>query len=280
MASEELGTEYLCDILYADRERLSSYLAQIDPNGIITGYKTSTTDASGVATSFKGSAAVASASATGTLSNQELAERTFDPAAALPIEVMNRLDEANFINKNVVNAPVGSLTLVKGSISLRDFSQFNSFWPILKKVMPIKLFASYIPKLDHGATITTNDIETSIKTLLETTPYPIQMTLKGTQGEFWSTLGDDNFIISTIDLFLKHTKDLPGEWFVLGVVDGHPDESSQDDKSDEDNEGDFLEKLHNGLAMFRSLFGRPDRCYGISPLIIFRKVKKVASYPS
>lgn len=97
MASEELGTEFLCDILYTDRERLSSYLAQIDPNGVITGYKTSSTDSSSMASMVKGNAAVAAASLTGNFGNQDFAERTFDPAAALPIEVLNRLDEGGYI---------------------------------------------------------------------------------------------------------------------------------------------------------------------------------------
>lgn len=271
MASEVLDTEFLCDILYTDRERLSSYLAQIDPNGVITGYKTSTTDSSSMASMIKGNAAVASASVTGNFGNQDFAERTFDPAGALPIEVMNRLDEANFIRTTTENASIGNLVLVNGSISLRDFSQFISFWPIIKKVVPWEVFAAGIPMPNVDASVLGEDLEMCAKALLDSMSHPVQMTIKGSQGGFWSTLSDSSFTVSTVDLFLKHKKSLPGEWFVLGILDGKPLDDEQVEVDVEDN---MLDKMHDGIATFRSLFGRPKNYYGISPLVIFRKVQK------
>ncbi|OAG75967.1 hypothetical protein Amal_01737 [Acetobacter malorum] len=272
MASEVLDTEFLCDILYTDRERLSSYLAQIDPNGVITGYKTSTTDSSSMASMVKGSAAVASASITGNFGNQDFAERTFDPAGALPIEVMNRLDEAKFIHRSAKDASIGSLVLVNGSISLRDFSQFIYFWPIIRKAVPWEELAAEIPIPGTGASVDGSDLETSAKALLDSMPHPAQMTIKGSQGGFWSTLSDSSFTVSAVDLFLKHKKSLSGEWFVLGILDGKPLDEEQEEVDSEDN---MLDKMHDGIATFRSLFGRPKNCYGISPLVIFRKAQKV-----
>ncbi|MCP1242889.1 hypothetical protein GOB86_09295 [Acetobacter lambici] len=275
MAQEAQPTESLYDILYADRARLSSYLAQIDPNGVITGYKTSTTDGSSVGSELGGGVpTVASAKARYSIENKDLAERTFDPAAALPIEVMNRLDENGYIHRDLKNVPIGGLLLVKGRFALRDFSQFPAFWPLMKKILPFKDLATNANNQFSKKTISVNDIESLFKSLLEDIPQPVQLTFETSKEYLWSTLAEEGFATSPIDIFLKHKGIIPGEWYILAIVDGHPiSTENADDASIPDSFGESLGIPFHQLAQdMRSLFGRPDNNYGVSPLVIFRQV--------
>ena len=214
MAREEQPTESLYDILYADRGRLSSYLAQIDPNGVITGYKTSSTDGSSVGSELGGNVTVAAAKIKHSLSNQDLAERTFDPAAALPVEVMNRLDEQGYIHRDLEAVAVGGLVLVKGRLMLRDFSQFPACWPIIKKALPLQDMAktANISFAGGGKSISNADVEGFIKSLIDNIPQPVQMTFQSSYEYLWSTWSEDGFVVSPVGIFLKHKSIIPGEW--------------------------------------------------------------------
>ena len=274
MAREEQPTESLYDILYADRGRLSSYLAQIDPNGVITGYKTSSTDGSSVGSELGGNVTVAAAKIKHSLSNQDLAERTFDPAAALPVEVMNRLDEQGYIHRDLEAVAVGGLVLVKGRLMLRDFSQFPACWPIIKKALPLQDMAktANISFAGGGKSISNADVEGFIKSLIDNIPQPVQMTFQSSYEYLWSTLSEDGFVVSPVDIFLKHKSIIPGEWYILGVLDAHPNVDG-DEAVPASFGGGMNDPFHTMAQEIRSLFGRPADNYGISPLIIFRKIQ-------
>lgn len=272
MAREVQPTASLYDILYADRGRLSSYLAQIDPNGVITGYKTSTTDGSSVGSELGGNAAVASAKVRHNLENKELAERTFDPAAALPVEVINRLDEYGYIHRDLATAAVGGLVLVKGRLMLRDFSHFPASWPLVRKALPLKnIAADANASIQGNSKVTVSEVESFIKYLIDNIPQPIQMTFESFGSFLWSTLSQDGFIVSPIDIFLKHKTIVPGEWYVLGIIDAHPDHAGESEATPSLG-GGVTDPFHTMAQDIRAIFGRPESNYGISPLVIFRQV--------
>lgn len=175
------------------------------------------------------------------------------------------------IYKEPTKAPLGSLVIAKGSMALRDYSQFITMWPIFKKALNWKQITQDASAQLGGIKLTVSDIEGIIKSSFENLPQPIHLKLVGEKARFWTTLHEKNFVVSPVDLFLKHQSTVPGEWMVLGVLDA--DLAPEKDLSFSDD----TEGLHVMLSHFRQMFGRPKGFYGISPLVIFRKVRKTSS---
>ncbi|ESX41121.1 hypothetical protein X762_30280 [Mesorhizobium sp. LSHC426A00] len=121
-------------------------------------------------------------------------------------------------------------------------------------------------------------------------PHAVQAKLLTTDCNLWCTLNEDGLVVSSSDLFLKHGVRVPGEWHMLGVLDAMPSA-----KGDEDPNQVFAEAqsaipgegfgsiftivtqgmggLIDGIVPFtRLLLGRRDSEYGITPLLIFRKI--------
>lgn len=275
MAPESQSTESLFDILYADRERLTLYLSQIDPNGVITGFKTSSVDGSSMASDIKGSVGIGSFAYNGKTNNQDSQERSYDPAAALPIQVLNGLDEKNFIHRDITKTPIGSLILSSGSLSLFDTSFALTLWPFIQKKMDFRAMAQGANDASkgHGEKITVKDMTEIVKSIIEKIPQPIHMILSN-KDKIWGTLTDSGFMSPPNDLFLKHKNIIPGEWYVLGILDTLNETSEVDADGLQTFAGGLLRGVQDLFGHMISMFGRPDDAYGITPLIIFREVAR------
>jgi hypothetical protein len=89
-------------------------------------------------------------------------------------------------------------------------------------------------------------------------------------------LDPDYLIGGATDLNLKHGLRVTGEWHVLGIVDCEP--GSGDVTSEEIGRlcggGDnvFSDSVVNLWHEFREVLGRPDDCWGLTPLVIMREV--------
>lgn len=275
MAPESQSTESLFDILYTDRERLTLYLSQIDPNGVLTGFKTSSVDGSSISSDVKGNIGVAGFAYNGKTNNQDSLERSYDPAAALPIQVLNGLDEKNFIHRDINKTPIGSLILNSGYLSLFDTSFALTLWPFLQKKIDFRAMAQSANNGSngHGKKITVEDITEIVKAIIEKIPQPIHMILSN-EHKIWGTLSDSGFMSPPNDLFLKHKNIIPGKWYVLGILDTLNERSEFDASGLQTFGGQLLRGVQDLFGHMISMFGRPDDAYGITPLIIFREVAR------
>jgi hypothetical protein len=82
-------------------------------------------------------------------------------------------------------------------------------------------------------------------------------------------------------MFLKHGTTIAGEWAVMGVLDALPDLDSSGDVTESGIagaigtgalEGPFGQMMRTLIPIMRPMLGRPFKAYGITPLLIFRKV--------
>ena len=66
---------------------------------------------------------------------------------------------------------------------------------------------------------------------------------------------------------------------MLGILDAHPD-NSEDDESGLLDFGDGAEMAVKMMGIIapvaKNLLGRPPRCYGVTPLLVFREVTGLA----
>lgn len=276
---QSIGPVY--DLLYVDSRRLSAYLAQIDPsgNGSLTGIKatSATSDKSATAGKIGIPGTGAEMSREGMAS--EGIERQFDPIWIVPITTMDRLDELGFINRTL-EVPVGSLALVTGFLRLIDIRMLKEMWPAIGKMLSAKASSSN-NRHDRRATGqgTANAVPPEFSGMFDLVrhlPHALELhmaTLTG--GMAWTTLSQDCLLSNPDDMALKYGSAIDGEWHMLAVVDAQPGSSQVADQ--------IWAELPTGvvpaacaqlLSVIRQNFGRPHDAYGVTPLLIFRSLRR------
>lgn len=271
MGQDSQNTEYLYDFIYVDTDRLSSLACQLFPNGKITSYKETISkseqltesDNSGVGGKFN--AGIASITATkgndrkNTETSSKNGEMLFDTEWALPLMVIDKLDEIGFLGKEINNANYGQLFISKGSIQISDLAIIKDFWPVLGKVFGLG---------QKGKTKT--DLNNKqIVDILCALPHTLQFSMTTNQNEIlWSTLPHKNMVINPLDFSLKHGNTISGEWVCLGMLDAKPYDDAQ--TNEDATPQSLLEMQSTFMSLLKPILGRKDGDYGVSPILIFR----------
>lgn len=111
-------------------------------------------------------------------------------------------------------------------------------------------------------------------------PHSVQGFVRGAHN-VWFTLTEEFMAATAGDLVLRAGRVLPGEWHVLGILDGRPDTTAIEGVAtmgDDNNAPPGIAEsvLGNVVGrfgpLFRYMLGRPANSYGVTPLLIFRKV--------
>lgn len=286
MEPESQNTEYLYDVFYADKERLVSYLGQIDPNGVITNFEITTTIGNNETAKGGVNVGVAKGEISSGSSNSDGTKRTFDPAAMLPISVLNALDQKGFIGRNISQSALGSLVLSAGYLRIKDMRQSAVMWPIIEKAIPDNLLN---PVVDPSLTQEEKKriraahpgkalIKKVMGDLINNISMPIQMEMLTNRGQLWSTIKPDGVFSSIDDIPLKYGSVVNGVWYMLSTIDCFPGAGNKKivenawPQSEEDISSMFSNTVHSVLSDIKNLFGRPEDFFGVTPLIIFRKI--------
>lgn len=87
----------------------------------------------------------------------------------------------------------------------------------------------------------------------------------------------DSLIGGSSDLTLKQGVKIAGEWHVVGILDCLPGEPNTDERQIGRICGGGDNIFSSGaIALWRELglvFGRPDDCFSVTPIMIMREVK-------
>ncbi|WP_176317730.1 DUF6414 family protein [Burkholderia vietnamiensis] len=276
------------DFLYADTYRLKSWLAQLLDDGVPTGHRrTSQTGESdnsevsgNVDVTAKASALIAKAEVKGAVtgklgtleSSLSSVERSFDASWSLPLNVLDRLDEAGLITRDISTAKIGSVVLITGTPQLHDIKLLQDVWK------PAIGFMTSQEKITHRnkSEITSKKMMLqSIGEVLQVMPPTPQITMADVSGRLvWGCLNDDHMVISASSLALTHGTSVKGTWHVLAVLDATPDEDI-DDPHEFDSVmaySQLMASTADVLGSIRDLMGRPSQAYGITPVVIFRSI--------
>lgn len=279
MGQESQSTDSLFDIFYADRDRLLSYLAQIDPNGTITSIKTTLSDSESKRSNGELDVKLVKGSISSTEKKSDGMEKTFDPAMVLPFTIMDVLQERGFIGKDITHSGLGSLVLFSGSMRIKELSHSPLMWPIVEKNLPFEAFApnlNGLTKAQKSAIMKTSLSLTEVKKMLESffrgITHPIQVEVKNTAHKVWGTFNEKSLCASISDFGFKFSSIIPGTWHMLCILDCQPGDVNQEEKDlwAEDS-GSLSDGLSNAVSAFKNMFGRPENAYGVTPLIVFRK---------
>jgi len=268
--------EYLSDYAYIDSVRLSHYYGQLSKHGVVTQSKRMSKTLGKDFGNFKVKVAVAEGGGHHETASEESIENQVDPSFSRPQETLDALYEAGYIGETISDARIGSLVLAKGHLSIFDIRMMKEMWPHIAETQATTETAHIAnPAQRKNAHAAKKKEHESNAKIIAQVPHSVQGTFVTDDGDAWFTLQPEYMRINPEDIVFKHGCDLGGEWHVLGIVDALPDHlSPTSDVATRVNSG-VEEGLRVMLTMLRYILGRPPHRYGITPIMIFRTMKKL-----
>ncbi|HDS8977637.1 TPA: hypothetical protein QHR34_002847 [Raoultella ornithinolytica] len=279
MEQEQQSTDSLYDFLYVDNQRASSLLAQMHGPGVVTSIKhvTAEIDKSLSDAGFDLKILKSKIGVEETINQTQ--EKSFDASWTLPINLLDKLDENDLIRTELNGERLGSTVLCKGKMRIFDISVFQKSVPFIAKMMEMEQ-----PKLPPKAKKTNFNVDEQfiapgvtfgmMKEVLNIVPNTLQVDFINEAAQtIWMTINRDYLTINPDDMVLKYGSSLPGEWYVIGFIDALPEaeEDMMDTFTFEPNA--MKDGITGMLSGIRDLAGRSSNSYGMTPLVIFRKIQ-------
>jgi hypothetical protein len=187
------------------------------------------------------------------------------------------LFEAGYIGSELEGARIGNLVLIKGGVSIFDLRLLKSMWQFMGDLLSQQEAAGIVNVKERQRIQASKKKELdSIAQIVSTLPHSIQGTFLTEDHEAWFTLEPIHMRINPEDIVFKHGCDLEGEWHMLGIVDALPDDGTLNIDAFTRVSTQVEAGLRVMLLGLRTALGRPSQRYGITPIIIFRTMKKAA----
>ncbi len=274
------GPDGLFDFLYADHERVASFLAQLHRSGTPT--ETEEAATKGKRGTKKGGIKL------GLVEGETEAERdwgrevrlTYDPLWSNSQNLIEHIQEAQ-ASRDAALPALGQLRIFSGSLLAYDLSSLTS---IMNSDAMEDFIAAGI-KDDPGAADRSSKFRSAekkknasvIREFLKGLPLGIGFVLVTESCHFWFSVKRDYLSLYDLDIPLKFPAHISGQWNVLGVVDALANDHVEGLNS-------VLSRNIDGLipAMVlhmmqltgatAAMFGRPLQAFGLSPLVVFRRV--------
>ncbi|MHB5767173.1 DUF6414 family protein [Klebsiella pneumoniae] len=277
MEQEQQKIDSLYDFLYVDRVRASSLTAQLYGPGVATAIKmiTSDIDKSTKGVGFDIKVLKANTSVEEAINHTQ--EKQFDATWSLPINLLDQLNQAGMIRNGLNGEQLGNTVAVQGNMRIFDISMLQKSIPFM-----IKLYGNQQQKSPQKNQKKTNDpdnIEVApgitlgmVSELLNIVPNTLQVDFIDKNGNtIWMTINREYLTINPDDMFLKYGGRIPGDWFVVGLIDALP-EVHQNNHPLHFPVHPVKDGIAQMLNAIKALAGRGEDSYGITPLVIFRKM--------
>lgn len=189
--------------------------------------------------------------------NQENLSRTIDPGDMKALELLESLD---LKPKNYISNKVNSdLMLMNGPIKIRNFKAMKS------------MMGSIFDAFDNDVNMSTQD-QNGVD-LLGNMMNKIQMGIEfemifNNHGNAIGVLKEEFMDIDANDLMRIYGSKLPGEWFILGIVD-----KINSQKKNQNNNNDFRTATENYMNEIKDgLFNNKEIDFSIIPILIYKIV--------
>lgn len=275
MEQESPTIDSLYDFLYVDKERASSLLTQLYAPGVVTSVKRVSSESEKTTNSGGFDLKLAKGNASIDEAISQTQERLFDASWALPINLLDKLSEADLIKTGISAERLGNTVLIKGKIRFFDISFFQKSLPFIGKMV-----MNEIPKGQRNK-LKLEDLPVSdgltfgmVDNLFDVIPNTLQVDFVDDHGNnIWMTISKEYLTINPDDMVLKYGGVIPGEWFVIGLVDALPDYQNQYDLSYQQfPDHPLKDGFKDMLKAIREMAGRSESSYGMTPLVVFRKI--------
>jgi hypothetical protein len=258
------GSAEVYDFLYVDRTRISALYAQLFPQGLLTGLKTTAqqtfSDEGGVGSDIK----ILKVENKTTEGGSEGIERMFDTSWSIPLEVLARLTSLSLVRESLRGSGLGSIILADCHLRVIDFASMDNLWePALKILFAVgQQPQQIIPEASIPA----------ITEVMKAMPHSVHAHFLANDGFLWSSLQPASLTIPTSDLTLKYGGTVSGQWKVLYILDAWPDTGEPPDIG-EWSGGPMIDGILTAMHGLRAMMGRPPGWVGVTPLMIYRSIR-------
>ncbi len=276
ITDQELPSEeYLCDYVYIDNIKLSHYYSQLSQHGLVITSKKISKESGKQGSTGQVKLPILSGGMAAETATEQSIELNVDSAFSRPQETLDALFAAGYIQEGISNSRIGSLILEKGAISLFDIRILKDIWIDMTDMVAASSTADIqnIKERQRLSALKKKEFG-QIATIISKMPHSLQGTLSANGDAAWFTLKPECMLVNAEDLTFKHGSDLKGEWHVLGILDALPDHCIDPAQMTLFTPGPIEGAMRSMLDGLRAMLGRPSDRYGITPVMIFRTIKK------
>lgn len=274
----------ILDFLYADHERVASFLAQlIGGDGVLTevsaGASRSKTDKTEGKASLKAFDIGVDGIKNSAVALQRDTRLVYDPLWNNSIKLINTVS-SNLIDRQQSPIEIGQLRLILGTLRVFDLSY-------LPKLMEAESMPHFIAAGSKNEDLDEEDLNRSdedryreakaIQAYYASLPFGIQFLLSDTKNCFWFSIKRQFLSLYDLDIPLKFPSKISGDWKAIGIIDAVPDDGSIEDIEElPENEKIHIPPYMLKMSMLpentNEQFGRQEASYGFSPLMIYREL--------
>ncbi|URO01240.1 hypothetical protein NB069_10350 [Leclercia adecarboxylata] len=274
MAQDSQSIDSLFDYFYYDKERVSALTAQLYPSGVLNSVKQTSSESENGLNELKAGIPLLGGRSSASEAYSRTQERTFDSSWSMPLNLLNKLSETGIVKTSLNDAKLGDLVLIKGMMKIFDAQMVHLCMPIVKK---IKLNEIKKERNAQAKALLKNEIANldNAEELVKILPPTTHIDFADSCGnQSWMSVEPSNLTTTLSDVSLKYGPFIPGEWYILCIVDAYADDLKLDnpDAPYPTATNELKQGMQGMLNMMRSIMGRPFGSFGITPLIIFRGV--------
>lgn len=272
------------DFLYSDAQRIGSLLAQFEPGLLLGRVQEDEGERGKVERAHRAGSVdlqlIGAEKGTEVESGVRKTVRiakSFDPYWANARALLDYLSEHDLIKTGIPYARLGEIVLCKGRAWILDSTDVHQLYGKegfrSAAQNNLALRAPQIPNFSWDQV----DIDYEV---VANMAGQVQFQIRdGFIYDVWATLRPEGLVTPATELAAKHGPILEGEWQLLGVKDANPDSEDQKAKL---ARVEALNKAIEGRPYMadaialswaaKNMFGRPAGSYGVTPLLIFRKI--------
>lgn len=253
-AVEVSGKASLIDFLYTDKERADSLISQIR-NGTLRSVVKTTGASEGFSVSGKAHIpAVLEGDLDKTTTSTTSASEQYDPYHSQLIGLLNDLCIEPL--DTLPSSCVGELVTLKSSVLIRDIASMKAMMPTLTKNPSF-----FLGNADKN---TRNTIKV-VQDLLQHMPDTISLSLSVGGVPVDGVLKEAGLSIKQSDLIRMYGASIPGEWYILGILD------QMEKQGQQPADVASIENAIDAFAMAASQLYSSSQ-YKIIPILIYREI--------
>ena len=202
-----LEEKTLVDFLYVDKERADSFISQIRNGTLISVTKTNIS--SEITSKMgKGTIGVASGQYTNTNKTEDRAAEQYDPYHSQLLNLLNDLEIQPL--EELPDSIIGQLVLIEAPIVIRNITTIKALLPVYLKNDSV--LSQKVDKLIKKNLLIINEV-------LQQMSDSISLSINFDNNLIVGTLKETGLAIKQDDLMRTYGVNIPGKWFILGIMD-------------------------------------------------------------
>jgi hypothetical protein len=268
------------DFLYADHERVASFLAQLEGEGAPKEMEKSATKSKKSNSEGKINVGVLEGGIGSERDWGQEVRLTYDPLWSNSRKLLDHVEDLSN-GRSSESLAIGQLRVLSGTLLAYDLSSLTNLMnsdameeSIAGGIQDDEASANRSPSARKAEKKKKAQI---IREFLKNLPLGIGFVLVSDEGHFWFSVKREYLSLYELDVPLKFPIHISGVWSVLGVVDALSDDHVSGIQSVMDRNIDGLVPavvvhMMQLIGATAALFGRPLQAHGLSPLIVYRRV--------